>query len=72
MRIACAALGATLACTVAHAQLLGEPARGSAVERHLPGDRTLTQWVHDPTVVYTMAGDRFEVREVAGEELETV
>jgi outer membrane protein OmpA-like peptidoglycan-associated protein len=72
MRIACAALGATLACTVAHAQLLGEPARGSAVERHLPGDRTLTQWVHDPTVVNTMAGDRFEVREVAGEELETV
>ena len=56
----------------AHAQFLGEPPRGEAVERHLPGDQTPTPWVHDPNLLGTQAGDRFEVREVAAEELETV
>src|SRR5918993_1905689 len=71
-RIPYALLGAVLAGAAADAQLLREPARGEAVERHLPGDRTFTQWVHDPNLVNTAAGDRFEVREVAAEELETV
>jgi flagellar motor protein MotB len=56
----------------ADAQLLGEPPRGEAVERHLPGDQTLTPWVHDPSLIGTEASDRFETREVAAEELETV
>jgi flagellar motor protein MotB len=51
---------------------LGEPPRGEAVERHLPGDQTPTPWVHDPTLLETEAGDRFEAHEVAAEELETV
>jgi flagellar motor protein MotB len=66
------ALLAALSAGAVDAQLLREPARGQAVERHLPGDRTLTQWVHDPNAVNTLAGDRFEAREVAAEELETV
>jgi flagellar motor protein MotB len=65
-------LAATLASAGAEAQLLREPSRGEAVERHLPGDRTFTQWVLDPNVVNTSGGDRFEAREVAAEELETV
>jgi len=56
----------------AEAQLLPEPTRGEAVERHLPGDQTFMQWVHDPAALGTQDGDRFEVREVASEELETV
>ncbi len=52
-RIPCALLGALLASTAADAQLLREPSRGEAVERHLPGDRTFTQWVHDPALVNT-------------------
>ena len=72
MRIPCALLGAVLASAAADAQLLREPSRGEAVERHLPGDRTFTQWVHDPSLVNTQAGDRFETQEVAAEQLETV
>jgi flagellar motor protein MotB len=71
-RIAHVVLVAALASTAAEAQLLREPPRGEAVERHLPGDRTFTQWVHDPNVVNAQAGDRIEVREVAAVELETV
>jgi flagellar motor protein MotB len=65
-------LGAALSVPAAHAQLLREPSRGEAVERHLPGDRTFTQWVHDASLVNTEAGDRFEQREVAAEGLTTV
>ena len=71
-RISYALFGMVLAISAADAQLLREPARGEAVERHLPGDRTFTQWVHDPTLVNTQAGDRFETQEVAAEQLETV
>jgi flagellar motor protein MotB len=65
-------LGAALASTAADAQLLREPLRGEAVERHLPGEIKPTQWAHDPNLLNVQAGDRFEVREVAAEELETV
>jgi flagellar motor protein MotB len=67
-----ALLAAVLASPAADAQLLRDPSRGEAVERHLPGDRTFTQWVHDPNAVNTMAGDRLEQREVAAEGLTTV
>ena len=56
----------------AHAQLLREPPRGEAVERHLPGEIEPTQWVLDPAAVNAQAGDRIELREVAAERLETV
>jgi flagellar motor protein MotB len=71
-RLPYALLVTLLASAGANAQLLREPPRGEAVERHLPGERTLTQWVYDPNVVNTAAGDRIEVREVAAEQLETV
>jgi flagellar motor protein MotB len=65
-------LCATLTSAGVHAQFIPEPSRGEAVERHLPGDQTFMQWVHDPELLGTEAGDRIEVREVASEELETV
>jgi flagellar motor protein MotB len=65
--LACAALLGT----AADAQVR-EIARGGAVERHLPGDRALTPWVHDAGTLANQNGDRFEVREVAAEELSTV
>jgi flagellar motor protein MotB/predicted porin len=65
-------LGAALTSALAHGQSLLEEPRGEAVERHLPGDQTFMQWVHDPELIGTEASDRFEVREVAAEKLETV
>jgi flagellar motor protein MotB len=56
----------------AEAQLLREPARGEAVERHLPGEIKPTQWAHDQDLLNTQSGDRLEVREVAAEKLTTV
>jgi hypothetical protein len=63
---------AALISAGAEAQLIPEPSRGEAVERHLPGDQTFMQWVHDPELLGTEGGDRIEVQEVASEELETV
>jgi flagellar motor protein MotB len=54
------------------AQLPEETALGEGVERHLSSDEPVNQWVRDPAVYQSEAGDRFEVREVAGEALETV
>jgi flagellar motor protein MotB len=50
---------------------VGEPVRGEAVERQLPGDLDFIQWVQDPSS-NTQAGDRLETREVIFEEIETV
>ncbi len=49
----------------------GEPARGQAVERQLPGDLDFRQWVQDPDLV-PLAGDRLETHEVVVEEIEIV
>ena len=57
-RMTYALLAAVLASAAADAQLLREPARGQAVERQLPGDRTFTQWVLDPNVVQRIMGMR--------------
>jgi outer membrane protein OmpA-like peptidoglycan-associated protein len=54
------------------AQIPDEPSLGEGVERHLSSDEPVNQWVHDPAVYASEAGDRFEVREVVGEALETV
>lgn len=59
---------------VAHAtaQTTSEAPVGRAVERHLSADEPSMPWVHDPALLETDAGDRFEVRPVAYEALETV
>ncbi|HET7203009.1 MAG TPA: OmpA family protein [Steroidobacteraceae bacterium] len=46
---------------------LGEP-----VERQLSGDQAFKQWVQDPELLKVERGDRLEVQQVAGEELQTV
>ncbi|HVS23197.1 MAG TPA: OmpA family protein, partial [Gammaproteobacteria bacterium] len=65
-------LCAALVATSAHAQLFHDSARGEAVERQLPGDLTFKQWARDPAALSKQAGDRFETREVASEQYETV
>jgi flagellar motor protein MotB len=46
---------------------LGEP-----VERHVSGDQTFRQWAQDQDVLNSERGDRLEMRQVVGEEIETV
>ena len=45
---------------------------GEPVERHLSGDQAFTQWSLDPELLESERGDRLEVRQVVGEDLETV
>jgi flagellar motor protein MotB len=45
---------------------------GEPVERHLSGDQTFRQWSQDPALLESERGDRLEVRQVVGEELETI
>ena len=45
-------LAAVLASAAANAQLLREPTRGEAVERHLPGDRTFQDYAFPPDLGY--------------------
>jgi flagellar motor protein MotB len=45
---------------------------GESVERHLSGDQTFRQWSQDPELLDSERGDRLEVRQVVGEEVETV
>ncbi|HWJ05790.1 MAG TPA: OmpA family protein, partial [Steroidobacteraceae bacterium] len=59
-------LGAAATAPVATTDL-GEP-----VERQLSGDQTFREWVQDPELLRTERGDRLEVRQVDGEELQTV
>ena len=54
------------------AQTVNESPLNEGVERHLSSDEPVNQWMHDAEVYQTEAGDRFEVREVVGEALETV
>src|SRR5512146_1062544 len=46
--------------------------RGEAAEMHLPTDRPLTPWVHDPALFEKNEGDRTEVREVVEPDVTTV
>jgi len=57
---------------LAVAQTIEEAPLGQAVERQLPSDEPVSQWVQDPELVKSEAGDKFEVQDVAGEALETV
>ncbi len=58
--------------TAAVAQTVTESQLGEGVERHLSGDEPVNEWVRDPATLHSEAGDRFELREVSGEALETV
>ncbi len=46
--------------------------RGEAAEMHLPADRPLTPWVHDPAIFEKDEGDRKEQREVVERKVTTV
>ncbi len=65
-------MGAVLVCAPAQAQTVEESPVGADVERQLPGDQPFMPWVHDPQRFEKEAGDRLEVRQVAGETTETV
>jgi flagellar motor protein MotB len=58
--------------TVAVAQTVIEQPPGQAVERQLPSDEPVTQWVQDPDLYKSEAGDKLEVQDVSGETAETV
>ncbi len=45
---------------------------GEQVERHLSDDEGFREWSQDPNQLDSERGDRLEVRQVTGEELETV
>ena len=62
----------SVAAAEAAAQSTKEAPLGQSVERHLSADEPITQWLHDPKFFETEAGDRFELRDVDGEALETV
>ncbi|MDY6945257.1 MAG: OmpA family protein [Pseudomonadota bacterium] len=65
-------LASTLVVLASHAQSVEEAAPGATVERHLPPDDPLTPWAHDPKVLESEAGDELEIRQIAGERIETV
>jgi flagellar motor protein MotB len=60
-----------LTASVVSAQVdTAEP--GEPVERHLSADQAFRRWALDPELLDNERGDRLEVRQVVGEELETV
>src|SRR5690606_14928737 len=63
---------AALVCAGAEAQVANRATLGEAVERHLPVERTFTQWTQDHAALEAQAGDRVETREVPGEAYETI
>jgi len=54
------------------AQTVNESQLGEGVERHLSSDEPVNEWLRDPATLHSEAGDEFELRDVAGESLETV
>ena len=65
-------LGALVAASVARAEGVNDFSMGQSVERHLPDDEPFTQWVHDPEALALEASDRWELREIAASEPETI
>jgi flagellar motor protein MotB len=57
---------------VAQSGAIDEQPLGEPVERQLSDDQAFTLWAQDPAVYGSERGDRVEVRQVAGEKLETV
>lgn len=48
-------------------EVIGHPA-----ERHLPDGEPLQEWVMDPALVSEQRGDRLEIQQVEGQEVETI
>ncbi len=55
-----------------HAEVRETASRGEAVEKHLPADRPLTPWVHDPSIFEDNEGDRTELREALEADVKTI
>lgn len=51
---------------------VGTAKPGEPVERHLSGDQPIREWSQDPSRLHGERGDRLEIRQVAGETVETV
>jgi flagellar motor protein MotB len=51
---------------------IDEAEQGESVERHLPDDQEFRRWALDPALLDSERGDRLEVHQVVGEEVETV
>ncbi len=65
-------LSAALVAFPATAAKVNETPIGEAVERHLPGDEAMMQWMQDPERTGTEEGDTLETRETIGDALETI
>ena len=65
-------LAGLLTCAPAGADPVAMEELREPVERHLSGDQAFQRWVQDPALLDTERGDRLELRQVAGEEVETV
>jgi flagellar motor protein MotB len=64
-----------LACllpALAAADAVGTAPIGNPAERHLSDDQAFREWAHDPALLDVQRGDRLEVQQVEGEEVETV
>jgi flagellar motor protein MotB len=57
---------------MAAADSVGTETIGNPAERHLSDERGFREWVHDPALLDIQRGDRLEVQQVEGEQLETV
>ena len=65
-------LSFALVTVPAMAVKVNETPIGEAVERHMPGDEAMMQWMQDPERTDTQEGDTLETREAIGDALETV
>ena len=63
---------ASLLPVMAAADSVGTESIGNPAERHLSGDQGFQEWVHDPALLDVQRGDRLEVQQVEGEQIETV
>lgn len=61
-----------LAAALAGADPVATSGLGEPVERQLSGDQAFRQWTQDPELLGIERGDRLEVVQVPGQELETV
>ena len=57
---------------MAAADSVGTETIGNPAERHLSDERGFQEWAHDPALLDIQRGDRLEVQQVEGEQLETV
>jgi flagellar motor protein MotB len=53
-------------------EIMETDALGETTEMHLPADRSLTSWIHDPAIFDTDEGDRTELRDVVEQEVKTI